>query len=49
MNEYILGKIVAFGEFYKLEDIHESSFSNWNARDVIGYINTWVDFMNKKN
>jgi hypothetical protein len=48
MNEYILGKIVAFGEFYKTEDIHESSFSNWNARDVIGHINTWVDFMNKK-
>ena len=48
MNEYILGKIVAFGEFYRMEDIHESSFSNWNARDVIGHINTWVDFMNKK-
>jgi hypothetical protein len=48
MNKYILGKIVAFGEFYGLEDINESSFSNWNARDVIGHINTWVDFMNKK-
>jgi hypothetical protein len=48
MNKYISGKIIAFAEFYGMEDIHASSFSDWNARDVIGHINTWVEFMNKK-
>jgi hypothetical protein len=48
MNEVILGKIIAFGAFYGMETIHESSFSNWNARDVIEHINFWVDFLNRK-
>lgn len=48
MNRYILGKIVSFGNFYKLEDTNESSFSNWNARDVIAHLNTWFDFLNQK-
>jgi hypothetical protein len=48
MNKIILGKITAFGNFYKFEDTNVSSFSNWNARDVIGHINTWVDYLNRK-
>ncbi|MDR1220381.1 MAG: ClbS/DfsB family four-helix bundle protein [Treponema sp.] len=48
MNTYILDKIVDFGDFYKTENIEISSFSDWNTRDVIGHINAWVDFFNKK-
>ncbi|MDR0556537.1 MAG: ClbS/DfsB family four-helix bundle protein [Treponema sp.] len=47
-NKYILDKIIDFGGFYKTENTDISSFSDWNARDVIGHINAWVDFFNKK-
>ncbi|MHB9295271.1 hypothetical protein PilKf_01013 [Pillotina sp. SPG140] len=48
MNKHILHKIEDLAIFYKMEDINESSFSDWNARDVIGHLNTWVDFLNNK-
>jgi hypothetical protein len=48
MNAYILDKVIDFGDFYKTENSDASSFSDWNARDVVGHINAWVDFLNKK-
>jgi hypothetical protein len=47
MSEQILNKIMDFSNFYKTEDTNKSSFFDWNARDVIGHLNTWVDYLNK--
>jgi hypothetical protein len=37
-----------FYKFYKNEDISETNFSNWNVRDVIGHINSWIEFSTDK-
>jgi len=44
LRDYILKKIIGFCEYYKNEDISETNFSNWNVRDVIGHINSWIKF-----
>jgi hypothetical protein len=41
-------KIVHFAEYYKNENLLDSSFSNWNVRDVIGHINKWMYFSKNK-
>jgi hypothetical protein len=43
-----LKKIIEFSEFYKKEDIANSSFSDWNVRDTIGYINSWIKYSEEK-
>jgi hypothetical protein len=48
LRSYILSKIDDFSKYYKNEDIHITSFSNWNARDVIGHINSWIQFSEDK-
>ena len=48
LREYILNEIMEFGEYYKNENILETSFSNWNVRDVIGHINCWIKFSEDK-
>jgi hypothetical protein len=44
LRDYISNKIIYFCEYYKNENILETSFSNWNVRDVIGHINSWIKF-----
>ena len=44
LKEYILNKIVRFCEYYRTKNILESSYSNWNVRDVIGHINGWLKY-----
>ena len=44
LREYILNKIMEFSEYYKDENILETSFSDWNVRDVIGHMNSWIKF-----
>jgi len=48
LNDYILNKIMNFGEYYKNENVFETSFANWNARDVIAHINSWLKFSEDK-
>jgi hypothetical protein len=48
LRNYILNKIEDFSEYYKNKNIHITSFSNWNARDVIGHINSWIKFSEDK-
>jgi hypothetical protein len=48
LSDYSLHKIIEFSEFYRNEDISNSSFSNWNARDVIGHINSWINYSEEK-
>ncbi|MDR1029945.1 MAG: hypothetical protein LBL76_03625 [Treponema sp.] len=48
LGDYISNKITYFYEYYKNENILETSFSNWNVRDVIGHINSWVKFSEDK-
>ena len=43
MVDYINSAIICFCEFYKNENISETSYSTWNARDVIGHINCWIE------
>ena len=43
MADYINSAIIHFSEFYKNENISETSYSNWNARDVIAHINCWIE------
>ena len=47
-KDYMFNKIVNFGEYYKNENIDETSYSEWNARDVIGHINSWIKFSEDK-
>ncbi|MDR1317307.1 MAG: hypothetical protein LBK13_10580, partial [Spirochaetales bacterium] len=44
LGDYISNKIIYFCEYYKNENMLETGFSNWNARDVIGHINGWIKF-----
>jgi hypothetical protein len=44
LHKYILNNIIDFYEYYKDENINETNFSNWNVRDVIGHINSWIEF-----
>jgi hypothetical protein len=44
LKEYTLGKIVHLCEYYRNENMLESSFSNWNVRDMIGHINGWLKY-----
>jgi hypothetical protein len=48
LRNYILNKIYDFSEYYKNENIYITSFSDWNARDVIGHINRWIKFSEDK-
>jgi hypothetical protein len=48
LRDYILNKTIDFCEYYKNEDIFETSFSSWNVRDVIGHINSWIKFSEDK-
>jgi hypothetical protein len=48
LRSYILNKIENFSQYYKNENIHITSFSNWNAMDVIGHINSWIKFSGDK-
>ena len=44
LKEYLLNKIVHLCEYYRNENIFDSSFSDWNVRDVIGHINGWIKY-----
>ena len=48
LNDYILNKIMNFGEYYKNENVFKTSFANWNVRDVIAHINSWLNFSEDK-
>jgi hypothetical protein len=48
LRNYILNKIVYFYDYYKNENIIKTSFSNWNVRDVIGHINSWLKYSEDK-
>jgi hypothetical protein len=48
LEQYTISRIIEFGEKYKNENIIETSYINWNARDVIGHINCWVDYSKNK-
>jgi hypothetical protein len=50
LEDYVSNKIIYFYEYYKNENILEieTSFSNWNVRDVIGHINSWIKFSEDK-
>jgi hypothetical protein len=48
LGNYISNKIIDFSEYYRNENICITSFSNWNARDVIGHINRWIKFSEDK-
>ncbi|GHU22684.1 hypothetical protein FACS1894172_04850 [Spirochaetia bacterium] len=41
-------KIMDFGKYYKNENLLETSFANWNVRDVIGHVNSWIKFSEDK-
>ena len=47
-RDYVLSKIIYFYEHYKKENISETSSSDWNVRDVIGHINSWIKFSEDK-
>jgi hypothetical protein len=46
--DYILNKIIIFSDFYKSENILKTDFLDWNVRDVIGHINSWIKFSEDK-
>ena len=48
LKQYTISRIIEFGEKYKNENIIETSYINWNARDVIGHINCWVKYSKRK-
>jgi hypothetical protein len=48
LGDYIFNELTYFYEYYKNENIFETSFSNWNVRDVIGHINSWIKFSEDK-
>ena len=48
LRDYVLSRIIYFYEYYKNENISETSFSDWNVRDVIGHINSWIKFSEDK-
>jgi hypothetical protein len=48
LRDYILNKVIDFSEYYKNDNICETSFLDWNARDVIGHINSWIKFSEDK-
>jgi hypothetical protein len=48
LSKYTLNKLVRFSEYYKNENLLETSFSDWNVRDVIAHINSWVKFSEDK-
>jgi hypothetical protein len=41
-------KIMEFGKYYGKENLLETNFANWNTRDVIGHINSWIKFSEDK-
>jgi hypothetical protein len=47
LSDYTFAAITEFYKTHKGENI-PSSFSNWNAKDVIGHILFWVDFSRRK-
>jgi hypothetical protein len=48
LRKYTLDKIIELSEFYGNNNILETSYSNWNVRDVIAHINCWVKFFGDK-
>jgi hypothetical protein len=48
LSVYTYNKIIHFAEYYENENLFETSFSNWNVRDVIGHINGWIKFSEDK-
>ena len=43
LEDYILNRLLYFCDYYKNENITESSYSDWNIRDVLGHINSWIN------
>jgi hypothetical protein len=48
LSIYTEKKIIDFSEYYNNENVSETSFSDWNVRDVIGHINSWILFSKEK-
>jgi hypothetical protein len=48
LGRYTLDEIIKFGKYYENDNIFETSYSNWNVRDVIAHINSWVKFSGDK-
>jgi hypothetical protein len=48
LSDYTYNKIIYFGKYYKNENLLETSFADWNVRDVIGHINSWIKFSEDK-
>jgi uncharacterized protein YaaR (DUF327 family) len=48
LGRYTLGEIIKFSKYYENDNMLETSYSNWNVRDVIAHINSWVKFSGDK-
>jgi hypothetical protein len=48
LGRYTLDEIIKFSVYYKNDNILETSYSNWNVRDVIAHINSWLQFSGDK-
>lgn len=48
LSKYTLNKLIEFSEYYKNENLLETSFFDWNVRDVIGHINSWLNYSENK-
>jgi hypothetical protein len=48
LSNYTYNKLMDFSKYYRNENLLETSFSNWNVRDVIGHINSWIKFSEDK-
>ena len=48
MANYIHMAIVNFCEFYGNDNMLETNYLNWNARDVIAHINGWIAYSGNK-
>jgi hypothetical protein len=48
LGKYTLVKIIELSEYYGNNNILEADYSNWNVRDVIAHINSWVKFSGDK-
>lgn len=44
IGKYTHSRIISFSEYYQNENLLETSYSNWNMRDVIAHINRWLRF-----
>ena len=44
LGQYTLSRIIEFSKYYGNDNIYKTSYENWNVKDVIGHINSWVKF-----